>query len=84
MRSRADARVALRTEEAGGRHKVSGTNLTGGGAPLGVLLQLLVALLGSIVALLGFLVALLGLLQVELKGCCVFAVVISLLVLRAN
>ena len=63
---------------------MSGTDLTGGGAPLGVLLQLLVALLGLIVALLGPIAALLGLLQVELKGCCVIVVVISLLVLRAN
>ena len=63
---------------------MSGTTLTGGDAPLGVLLQLLVAPLGLIVALLGPIAALLGLLQVELKGCCVFAVVISLLVLRAN
>ena len=42
-------------------------NLTCGGAPLGVLLQLLVALLGPIVALLGFLVGLFGLLQDALK-----------------
>ena len=47
---------------------MSGRGLTGGGAPPGVLLQLLVALLGPIVALLGFLVALLGLLQETLKG----------------
>ena len=37
---------------------MSGTDLTGGGAPLGFLLQLLVALLGPIVELLGLLVAL--------------------------
>ena len=40
---------------------MSGTDLTCGGAPLGVLLHLLVALLG-------FIVALLGLLQETLKG----------------
>jgi hypothetical protein len=43
-----------------------------------------VALLCFNVALFCLLVALLGLLQVELKGCCVFTVIISLLVLRAN
>ena len=74
MRSRADARVALRTEEAGGRRKVSGTDLTGGGAPLSVLLQLLVALLGSIVALLGPLVALFDEVEVELQRRCVVPV----------
>jgi hypothetical protein len=47
---------------------VSGTDLTGGGAPLGVLLQLLVALLGPVVVFLGPIVALLGLLQETLKG----------------
>ena len=49
-------------------------NLTGGGAPLGVLLQLLVALLGSIVALLGPLVALFDVVQVELQRRCVVPV----------
>ena len=46
---------------------MSGTDLTGGGAPLGVLLQLLVALLGPIVVLLSPIVAFLGLLQETLK-----------------
>ena len=80
MRSYVEARGPLTIEAAGER----GTNITCAAARLCFLLQLPVALLCFNVALFCLLVALLGLLQVELKGCCVFTVIISLLVLRAN